>query len=90
MIRYQDNFLSEEEFDLLKQILNPTLTYSYRNVLVDNELECDTLQNFQFVHSIHICSIGRCICVNNGLGFCIPTKVGISFNLKVFHIMQEQ
>lgn len=52
MIRYQDNFLSEEEFDLLKQILNPTLTYTYNHILADNEIECDTLQNFQFVHSI--------------------------------------
>ena len=52
MIRYQDNFLPKDEFNFLKLILNPTLTYTYDNILEDDKIECDPLQNFQFVHTI--------------------------------------
>lgn len=52
MIKYQDNFLSNDEFNFLLEIFNSTLTFKMNEVLPHDQVECDPLDNQQFVHSI--------------------------------------
>lgn len=52
MIRYQDNFLSEDELDDLTQIFNHTLNFNMNEVLPHDQIKCDPLDNHQFVHPI--------------------------------------
>ena len=57
-IEVVDNFLEEENFEIIKQILGVSIPWEFSQVLtVDGEtnttLMCDEIDNYQFVHMVY-------------------------------------
>jgi hypothetical protein len=50
-----DNFLPQEEFNLIKNvILGPTFPWSMHDIVAQDKLLCDSKYNNQFVHSFYM------------------------------------
>ena len=90
-IQVFDNFLSEEDFEGLKQIFDRSIPWTFSKVLeIDDDLICDQKYNYQYVHGVYIKQEPVSRYFDNTIPFLTKLKARALVRCKVNSICREE